>query len=305
MSMIDGADFDHVLLTRFNLPSKGYEKIIRTQEGWLRERVDLFERYCLPSVRNQKVRPARWIIYFDPESPSWLREKITALNADETFLPLFRPEVVREDLLHDIVLSLPNRKDYLLTTNLDNDDGLANDFSERIRNAVTTRSTTAIYFTNGLIRTSKGLYKNEDPSNAFCSVLAPWAQPDTCWAEWHTLLGKTMPVLRLAGSPAWLQVIHGGNVSNRVRGIRTSPEIYTKDFPGLLDDVPVPTPVQLFEDHVVRRPARSFSGMLRAAVKAVILAAAPRESIDGFKVKTANLIDKSRRWDFYRRKALK
>lgn len=299
MSMISGADFDHVLLTRFNLPSKGYEKVIRAQEGWLRERVDLFERYCLPSVRNQKVRPARWIVYFDPESPSWMREKITTLNADEIFLPLFRSEVVREDLLRDIVLSLPNRKDYLLTTNLDNDDGLANDFSERIRNALTTGPTTAIYFTNGLIRTSKGLYKHKDPSNAFCSVLAPWAEPDTCWADWHNLLGKTMPVLNLAGSPAWLQVVHGGNVSNRVRGIRISPEIYTKKFPGLLDDIPVPTSAQLFKEHVVRRPGRSFSGALRASAKAVILAVAPRESIDNFKVKAATLKDKSRRSDFH------
>ena len=49
-------DLDHVLLTRFNLPSKGHESLVRAQENWLRNRVVLFERYCLPSVAAQTCR---------------------------------------------------------------------------------------------------------------------------------------------------------------------------------------------------------------------------------------------------------
>ena len=45
---------DHVILTRFNLPTGGVEGIMRAREGWLRERIDLFERYCAPSVAAQR-----------------------------------------------------------------------------------------------------------------------------------------------------------------------------------------------------------------------------------------------------------
>ena len=41
-------DIDHVLLTRFNLPSAGAEAAIRNRKGWLEHRIVLFERYCLP-----------------------------------------------------------------------------------------------------------------------------------------------------------------------------------------------------------------------------------------------------------------
>jgi len=46
--MAGGAD--HVLLTRFNLPSKGFEGMITAKEGWLTDRIALFEFYCLPSA---------------------------------------------------------------------------------------------------------------------------------------------------------------------------------------------------------------------------------------------------------------
>ncbi|MBY8850425.1 putative rhamnosyl transferase, partial [Saccharothrix sp. MB29] len=69
---------DHVVLTRFNLPSVGAESVVRAQEGWLTKRVGLFERYCLPSVAAQTSSDFRWLIYFDPESPQWLKDRIAA-----------------------------------------------------------------------------------------------------------------------------------------------------------------------------------------------------------------------------------
>jgi hypothetical protein len=41
---------DHVLLTRFNLPSKGPESLICTMHGWLQRRVELFMKYTISSI---------------------------------------------------------------------------------------------------------------------------------------------------------------------------------------------------------------------------------------------------------------
>ena len=60
---------DHVILTRFNLPTAGVESLVRAQEGWLRDRQVLFEKYCLPSVKFQTRQDFSWIVYFDTQSP--------------------------------------------------------------------------------------------------------------------------------------------------------------------------------------------------------------------------------------------
>lgn len=124
---------DHALLTRFNLPSKGFESLVRAKDGWLHNRVELFERYCLPSVRAQTRKGFHWIVYFDPESPKWLLDRIQALSADGLFTPIFRAEVSADELLSDIEEVTGRQAQNLLTTNVDNDDGLAADFVAQCR----------------------------------------------------------------------------------------------------------------------------------------------------------------------------
>lgn len=282
--MLGSPDIDHVLLTRFNLPTEGYETLIRAKQGWLQERIDLFERYCLPSVRSQTVRPSKWIIYFDPESPAWLIDRISTINHDKVFSPIFRTAVTRADLLHDLEICLGRRNRFLLTTNLDNDDALASNFVEQLRTVVPCDGSLAIYLVNGLIRSTKGVYAHSDVNNAFCSVLTPWTDPTTCWADWHNLLGRTMPVVRLSGAPAWMQMVHGKNVSNRVHGRQVSPALYAASFPGLLADAAPPTSGQLMADHVLLAPVRQVRDEARGIAKSVIQLARGRDGTDKFKI---------------------
>src|SRR6185312_5160768 len=213
---------DHIFLTRFNLPSAGVEHAIRAQEGWLRDRVELFESVCLPSLRQQSDHGFAWIIYFDPESPAWLRKWIVNINEDRIFQAVFRKEVTDSTLYEDLSGAIHARTGKLLTTNIDNDDGLAVDFVERAKRAAaqTTAPRQALYFTEGLVKRSNELYLRADKRNAFCSVVESWERPVSCWADWHNLLERSMPVREVSGTPAWLQVVHEHNVSNRVRGQR-------------------------------------------------------------------------------------
>ena len=122
---------DHVVLTRFNLPNGGVEGLIRAREGWLRDRVALFERYTVPSMLAQTRRP-HWIVYVDPESPAWLLERTSTWRESGVLTPVFRPSVSREELEADLRAVVGTPGEVLLTTNLDNDDGLAVDFCERV-----------------------------------------------------------------------------------------------------------------------------------------------------------------------------
>jgi hypothetical protein len=276
---------DHILLTRFNLPSKGHESLVRAQEDWLKNRVGLFERYCLPSVETQTCQRFSWIIYFDPQSPEWLLDRVLGHERKGHFNPFFREEVPLEDLLSDIRAVVGHQRGTeLLTTNLDNDDSLALDFVARVQGAVRVGDPMAIYIGDGLIRRSDILYRHLDQHNAFCSVRESWDAPVTCWTDWHNLLPERMPAVVLRGNPGWLQVIHGANVSNRVRGRRTHPVHYRALFPGLLDDLPETPTRQIAGDALLALPGRAVREGGRAATKALVSKIAGKRGLDHVKV---------------------
>jgi Putative rhamnosyl transferase len=271
-------DVDHVLLTRFNLPSLGAESVIRAKEGWLRNRVELFEQYCLPSVRAQNNQNFHWIVYFDPQSPLWLRARIADHGA--IYTPIFRESVSRAELIGDMRSVMGPQRSELITTNLDNDDGIAPDFVDRLQSVSTAHPRTAIYLANGLIKSSNLLYFRTDRTNAFCSVREGWDDPRTCWTDWHNLLANSMPIVVVDCAPTWLQVIHGTNVSNRVRGRLVSPTEYRSRFPGLLDDVAVPSPRERAHDLLLARPRRFVRESGRAAAKGVVMRLVGKEGLD-------------------------
>ena len=267
-----------MLLTRFNLPSVGAESVIRAKEGWLRDRVELFEQYCLPSVRAQNNQNFHWIVYFDPRSPSWLSARIA--DHGSVYTPIFRESVSTAELIDDMRSVVGARRSELITTNLDNDDGIARDFVGRLQSASTAHPRTAIYLANGLIKRSSALYFRTDRTNAFCSVREGWDDPRTCWADWHNLLGNTMPIVVVDCAPTWLQVIHGTNVSNRVRGRLVSPTEYSSRFPGLLDDLAVPSARERAHDLVLARPRRFVRESGRAAAKGVAMRLSGKEGLE-------------------------
>lgn len=275
---------NHILLTRFNLPSAGVESLIRAKEGWLRERIDLFERYCLPSVAAQTNQNFKWIVYFDPASPEWLKSRIAGYVETGMFTPIFRESVSREEMIGDIGGEIEHKREVLITTNLDNDDGIAIDFIDRVQSVSTRFERVAIYVANGLIRRSDRVYLHRYARNAFNSVRETWTSPVTSWSAWHTELGDRMPVIEVDGPPGWLQVVHGSNVSNRVKGRLVSPLRFRAQFGPLLDGVVEPRKSDLAVDRLISLPARFVRESGRAAAKRAVLGILGREGLGSVKL---------------------
>ncbi|MCX6498280.1 MAG: glycosyltransferase [Arthrobacter sp.] len=278
---------DHVLLTRFNLPSVGAESVVRAKEGWLRTRLELFRRFCLPAVLQQSHQEFKWIIYLDPESPEWLVKSMNELNSRGTFTPIYRAEVGRGQLLEDLQSVSGAKHRDVITTNLDNDDGLASDFVERLQAAEINGARAAIYLTHGLIRKGARLYLRRDRVNAFCSVRENWEDARTCWSDWHNLLGRSMNVRELAGAPAWLQVVHGSNVSNRIRGRRVAAAPYRNTFGSLLDGVDDVGRLDLVRDIVLEGPRRIALDSGRSVLKHAAMTVVGKEGLDKLKAEWA------------------
>jgi hypothetical protein len=257
MKTTAGPSVTFVLLTRFNLPSGGYESLVRS-DAWLRKRIVLFERYCLPSVMAQTDQDFIWIVYFDPASPDWLQRKIKAWSAHGNFCPLFRDRVLLADKRRDIAERVGRPISRLLTANLDNDDGLSTDFVASIRAAAPDTGRHVLTIEDGLVLRGQRLFLHRDGHNAFAGVIEDFDGSVTCWAHAHNRLHHHMPSIQLRGAPGWLQVVHGDNVSNRVRGRRVDPDRHRTAFIGI-DGAEAPCQVESLKEGLVRRPARTIS----------------------------------------------
>ena len=232
-----GARYEHVLMTRFNLATPGRESAIRNRPGWLAERFALFERYCLPSVAEQTSRRFHWVIYFDDATPPEFRDRIAACQRQFPFIPYFTGLFPASGWPRSIRETFDFAPDHLLTTRLDNDDALALDHVERVQAAVEAAGCApgGYNFTNGFILGRGRLYRLAHRSNAFFSYLAPYgAEVVTAPSIQHMDLARHGTVRQIGGAGGWMQIVHGGNVSNKIRGRRIAAREIDGAFPPTL-----------------------------------------------------------------------
>lgn len=232
-----------VLLTRFNLATGGRERDKRESGDWLRGRFDLFEQFCLPTIAAQNVSDFHWLIFFDLHTPGWARDRIARAQEIVPFAAIFTElfdssgwgRCVRERI------GPPRPGRCVVTSNLDNDDGVARDYLARIARVVRTAPAEppyAINFRNGLVLSDGRLYAHTHDSSAFTNLVeADTDSLRTVNTISHMELARHVRVVQEVGSPAWLQVVHGGNVSNRVRGLRTGSSSASGFPPEVIGDV--------------------------------------------------------------------
>lgn len=230
----------HYILTRFNLGLYRRNKYLRPvqTEAWLRQRFELFERYCLPSVAAQTGGEFVWLLLFDSETPEVYRQRVREYVQR---YPFIRPILVRsEDSWHFVhICRRIIRKDLLelkaqgttiervITTCLDNDDALATDFLARVTDAshllpnqtFITLPYGLQYFTELNMAT-----RIHYPQNHFLSLVETPTQDAlvrTVYAYGdHSRLfqykGVHIHELSTPIAPAWVEVVHTNNVANDV-----------------------------------------------------------------------------------------
>jgi hypothetical protein len=187
----------HFLLTNFNV-RRGWTRDVHgtavLTEEWLEHRWQLFETFCLPSVRGQSRQRFHWLVRFDPATPERHRERFRRLTGD---MPNVTPLWHAEPFSATILRLLDRSAARLLTTRLDNDDALHRDALPRVQDAVGATCPEFLNLTNGyrLVRPEGRLVRMAHASNPFLSLVEPVP------ARW---VGRTPPVALLALA-AWLE----------------------------------------------------------------------------------------------------
>lgn len=229
----------HFVLTRFNVR---FAKSPPPTEAWLTERLSLFDRYTARSLASQTVAPDGWLVFCGP-SPGWLLDELTRIGRDVPFLHLIVDDrvfthAVAANAISTLVEGMDGR---IITTRVDNDDAIATDYVEAVRRAAANVTDGFVNFTHGLQLTEGRAYRRSDPSNPFISrVEADVRALQTVFVDQHQLLSGYGRITQVRTEPMWIQVIHGGNIANVVRGIRADPQRVSARFAtDMLDLEPI------------------------------------------------------------------
>ena len=220
-------DIQHFILTRFNLlifnKNKAGEKV-RTIK-WLEHRFALFEKYCLPSVKNQTCQDFEWIVLFDSSTPERFKKKVEEYQIIcPQFVPVYvDPENGRyfaQIFRNEIVKRLNAKR--LLTTYLDNDDAINVRIIEDLQRRVPTiEDETFIYYDDGyqFFTDYSYMMKIHYPRNHFDSYVEE-GNPATVKSVFgfgghyyiYTIKGANIQHIKTV--PMWCEVIHEKNMGN-------------------------------------------------------------------------------------------
>jgi hypothetical protein len=252
----------HLLLTRFNTATDFAPSRLGLQTEWLAARLKLFEQYCLPSVAGQKGADFHWLVFFDAASPAWLRDKVAAYGPLLT--PIYVDGEATDQVIADLVLATGLvTSPYLLTTRLDNDDALASSHMARVEGAFNYQEKEFVEFPFGLQIYRGHLYQVYWPSNPFLSLIEKVQSGNrftTVLCVPHNRVRSAGPVKTIWGSAQWLQVLHGSNLLNALRGW---PRLRSRRHPGFA----VRWPEAPGTDSIVNRVGFSAAGYSTKANK--------------------------------------
>ncbi|NQX29475.1 hypothetical protein HQQ81_19180 [Microbacteriaceae bacterium VKM Ac-2854] len=222
-------EFDHVILTRFSVRFEGSAP---HDDAWLAYRWAFFCDALAASAQRQTVREFEWLVFFDIDTPAWLREQIDSVGAG-----LFTPRYVStwsSAVVQESVAELAGAP-YLITTRIDSDDAIATRFVEDIQAQFDAQASLYVNLLCGVqIERTGELYRYDEPSGAFISYIEKRIEgelPRTVFFNsGHGYSRLFADILNVVGPPRWMQIIHGSNVANGVRGLRVRPEPYQADF---------------------------------------------------------------------------
>jgi hypothetical protein len=212
----------YLLLTRFNV--NAFPCLGLPSETWMNHRLEIFERLCFPSVECQTDQNFDWIIFLHPQTSTSAVRRLASLQQRRFFELYFTDN--SDVAVLSAVADQYREGGSLITTRLDNDDVIHEDFVKMVRQKMSEKEEHWLNFDLGLRLDHRGLFTKHHRSNAFLSRLEHVPPMSTSLATKHSHISTQANVEHDSTCRAWLQVVHGRNVCNRV-GQSSSPVLWS------------------------------------------------------------------------------
>ncbi|PZX11931.1 putative rhamnosyltransferase [Breznakibacter xylanolyticus] len=207
--------FSHILITRFNVPWVNGKS---PDDIWLKNRMDLFFQYCLPSVYQQTNTNYNWIIYLDTQTPNWALQKLKSKIRSNTYLiKVSTFDVMKQQVSNDVLSLCDNNSKFVITSRLDNDDIISPFFIDLIQQNYNPIHNSFINFDGGICyHLQKHLFSKYKYINGpFVSKIENIENKITTIIEHdHTSLNANFQI----HGNHWVQFVHNNNISNSIEG---------------------------------------------------------------------------------------
>jgi hypothetical protein len=219
--------FNHLLVTRFNLRNpewdvtKNNEKLLTND--WMEERMWFFENFCFPTILAQTNQNFEWLLYFDISTPEKFKTRISELIQNQLNFKVFYIDGMPQfyDQLKKYISAIPNKKPYLITSRIDNDDSVHKDFINEIQLQFKQQDYLVLDIIKGYslqIRPTVMLGKKEHIFNPFMSLIEKNDDPKTIWYYHHNMWKKETRIKQVNHKRLWIAVIHEKNKVNNFNG---------------------------------------------------------------------------------------
>ena len=226
--------FDHFISTKFNLRIFNG---LNNDPDWLEYRFKLFDQFCYPSIRGQSNQNFKWIVYFDSQTPEIFKKKFEKYSEWKNFISVYIDGHISRKISRKIIISnLTPGVEYLITTRIDSDDAICKDFVENIQKNFEYQRFEFISFPYAhVLHPSGKLYSFRYLNNPFVSIIEKIIEPNlngvkTIGRAKHTEFSKLGNMKQIKSKYSWLQIVHGKNVSNTIRGIRQPMNDISREF---------------------------------------------------------------------------
>jgi hypothetical protein len=220
----------HYLITPWNVDNINLD--------WLLGRKRLFEKFCLPSVMSQTNKNFEWVLVADVHTPDSFKAVLDAYPAtvlyadfDLTNINLAATKHKRGIRIEESIAA-PLREylkdvdtDYIITTRLDNDDAISTNHIDKIQRLAEQLKANGMPFWLNLQRGYKWCGGNVYPigalHNPFVSMVEEQGELLTAYRCCHKVIYNFARIEQVReGHPTWMQVIHGGNLLNKLMRYR-------------------------------------------------------------------------------------
>lgn len=219
--------FQHFVITRFNLRKKEWLETKNNSpvltNNWMDNRLKLFEDYCFSSLLKQSQQNFIWLVFFDVSTTTIYRYKIEQLKQQfSNFVPIY---IDGMDAFYPAIktqIAQMLTSPFVITSRLDNDDSLHQDYIKEVQKHFFQQQFTAIDFVDGYtlqIEPMVRFAKHSHTHNPFLSLIERREDFKTVWVkERHGQWSKEKNLISVRGKRMWMSVIHGENKVNQFKG---------------------------------------------------------------------------------------
>jgi putative rhamnosyltransferase len=225
----------NVVLTRCTMAVPWSARWAKSRiDAWLRDRLEVYSTFCVPSMLNQVQRPDVWLLGFDGEARDLAQPMLDIVKAHNWIVPVWQRKVgqVHEHpytaFRREIVTRLEStRYTHVISTRLDNDDALNSWFVHHVARysaaVIQNQPNLEDFWVSFPIGSycygdSCALFGN--PTNHFLSRIQSTAHiraeetSTALYGNHNRVYDRGAVFLPITQEPMWMEVAHDNNVLN-------------------------------------------------------------------------------------------